>query len=143
MSAALSPEDNKALARRALDEVWTRGNLDAIAQIYTPGYIIHDPNEPADAIGHEGLRQQVTLYRTAFPDLHFDIISQIAEGNTVVTQWRSTGTHNGDLRGIAPTGKSITTTGISISRIENGKAAEEWVNWDALGLLRQLGVIPQ
>ena len=65
----------------------------------------------------------------------------LSDGDHVVARWTSTGTHLGDLQGIAPTGRRITSTGITIARFVNGKIAEEWANWDTLGLMRQLGVV--
>jgi len=67
----------------------------------------------------------------------------IAEGETVMTRWSCRGTHKGDLRGIAPTGKQINISGVTIARLANGKFVEGWVNWDALGLMQQLGVVPE
>ena len=85
---------------------------------------------------------QVAGYRAAFSDLQFTVEEQVAEGDRVVTRWTATGTHDGDLLGIAPTGTVGTTTGISINRIADGKVAEDCTNWDALGLMQQLGAIP-
>jgi predicted ester cyclase len=67
----------------------------------------------------------------------------IAEGETVMTRWSCRGTHKGDLSGIAPTGKPFTISGMTVTRVSNGKMAEGYVNWDALGLMRQLGVVPE
>ena len=58
-------------------------------------------------------------------------------------RWTARGTHQGELLGITPTGKKFSITGISFLRIANGKIAEQWVNWDTLGLLQQLGAVPQ
>jgi len=67
----------------------------------------------------------------------------MGEGETVMVRWFCRGTHKGDLNGISPTGKQITISGISIARFANGKMVEGWVNWDALGLMQQLGVVPE
>jgi predicted ester cyclase len=82
------------------------------------------------------------MYLTAFPDLHFTIEDIIAEGDTVVVRQTARGTHQGDLMGIPPTGKQVSGTGITITRVVNGKAVEDWFNGDDLGLLQQLGVVP-
>ncbi len=87
------------------------------------------------------MRQLIGTYQSAFPDAHWTVESQIAEGNTVATRWNARGTHRADLRGLAPTGKSAHVTGIWMHRIEGGKIAESWNQWDMLGLLQQLGVI--
>jgi predicted ester cyclase len=67
----------------------------------------------------------------------------IAEGETVMTRWSCRGTHKGDLSGVAPTGKQVTISGMTVGRLANGKIAEGYVNWDALGLMQQLGVVPE
>ena len=75
----------------------------------------------------------------AFPDIEIVIDDQFAEGDRVANRWRDIGTHTGTFMGIAPTGKRVSFTGISIDRIAGGKVVESWINWDELGLLRQLG----
>jgi predicted ester cyclase len=93
--------------------------------------------------GPEGEKKRVTLYRTAFPDMRLTIDDILAEGETVVARWSCRGTHKGDFNGIAPTGKQFNITGISIARFTNGKIFEGYVNWDALGLMQQLGVVAE
>ena len=88
-------------------------------------------------------KKRVTLYRTAFPDLQLTIEDIIAEGQTVMPRWSCRGTHKGDLSGIVPAGKQFTISGVSIARFTGGKMVEGWVNWDALGLMQQLGVVPE
>lgn len=135
-------EANKAIARREVEEAFSKGNLDVLEDIIAPDYVSHDPGIPEPIRGLEGVRQLVAGYRQAFPDLQVTIEDQIAEGERVVTRWSARGTHQGDLWGIAPTGKQATVTGISIERIVGGKIVEDWTNWDTLGLMQQLGVVP-
>jgi steroid delta-isomerase-like uncharacterized protein len=137
----MSAEENKAIARRDFEEVWNQGNLSAIDEIYTTDYIRHDA-VIGDTQGPEGVKQVVTMYYTAFPDLHLTIEDIIAEGDKVAYRWTGSGTHKGELMGIAPTGKHGTMTGINIFRIASGKIVEGWISSDALGMLQQLGVIP-
>lgn len=137
----MSAEQNKASARRAFEEVWSKGNLSVLDELSDPNTVGHDPVS-GDTRGREAGKQLVSMYRTAFPDIHFTIEDQVAEGDKVVTRWSSSGTHKGELMGIAPTGKRATVTGISIDRFSGGKQVEDWTNWDALGLMQQLGVIP-
>lgn len=132
--------ENKAVVRRLFEEVWEKGNLAVADEIFAADYVHHDPSTPDFGRGPEGEKKRATLYRTAFPDLRLTIDDMIAEGDTVVTRWTARGTHKGELRGIAPTGKPVTVTGISVARFSGGKAAEQWVNWDALGMFAQLGV---
>ncbi len=132
--------ENKALVRRLFEEIWNKGNLSVADQIFATNYVHHDPSTPDFGRGPESEKKRATLYRTAFPDLQLAIEDLVAEGDRVVTRWTARGTHRGELRGIAPTGKQFTVTGISIARISGGKLVEGWVNWDAQGLMEQLGV---
>ena len=134
-------EKNKAITRRALEEVWNQGKLDVIDEIFAADYILHDP-AVGEVRGTEGLKQYVSMYRTAFPDVQLTIEDQIAEGDKVVTRFTFTGIHKGELMGIPPTGVQVTMTGIAIDRIAGDKLMEVWVIGDDLGMLQQLGVIP-
>jgi predicted ester cyclase len=136
----MATEVNKALPRRAVEEVWNQGNTEILSEIYDPSIVVHEPTMTVR--GLEEAKQFVLGYLTAFPDLHFTIEDMITEGDRIATRWSSRGTHTGMLQGIAPTGKQVTSSGITISRHANGKIVEEWVSWDNLGLLQQLGVIP-
>jgi steroid delta-isomerase-like uncharacterized protein len=110
----------------------------------TTTFVLHDPTAPPGlAAGAQGMKDFQAPYFAAFPDVQFTVEDQIAEGDQVVARWTARGTHRGTLMGIAPTGKHVTVTGIAIWRVEQGKMAEMWQNWDALGLLQQVGAIPQ
>ena len=135
-------EQNKAVSRRLVEDVFVGGNLDLAEELVDARFVGHDVAMPEPIRGPEGLKQQAKGYRDAFPDLQFTIEDQIAEGDQVVTRWTVTGTHKGDLFGMSPTGKQATITGITIDRFSGGKIAESWDNWDALGLMQQLGAIP-
>lgn len=138
-----SANENKATYRRFIEEIWNIGNLDLIELLIADDYVAHDPASPDLGRGLESLRQRANPYRKAFPDLQIIIEEILAEGDKVVTRWSSSGTHQGDIYGIAPTGKSVTTSGINISRFANGKIVEEWTSWDTIGLMKQLGVISE
>jgi len=138
-------DENKVLVRRYL-EAFHAGNLAAIDELFPAHYIRHIPAYwPEPGRGPEHIRQVISGFRNAFPDLHFTVEDQIAEGETVVTRWTVYGTHKGELRGFArdipPTGKQVTVTGIIIDRFVGGKFIESWITWDVLGLLQQLGVV--
>ena len=135
-------ETNKTISRRLIEEVFNKGNLDLAEELVTADSVGHDPALPEETHGPEGLRQSVTGYRTGFGDLVIKVEDQIAEGDRVVTRWTGRGTHTGAIFGIDPTGKQTTVTGITIDRIVGGKIAESWTNWDTLGLMQQLGVVP-
>lgn len=135
-------DDLKQLDKRLFDEAWNAGKFDVLNEVIASGAQIHDPGTPGLGTGPDGMRQLVSLYRGAFPDTHFTIEGQVAEGDHCVTRWRARGTHQGALMGIPPTNSVVDVTGISITRYANGKGVESWTNWDTLGLLQQIGVVP-
>ena len=137
---SMAAEENKALARRGF-ELWNSGDLAASVELIADDYVLHDPAAPGIR-GHDGYKQFFTLYHTAFPDTHLGIEDLVAEGDRAVVRWTATGTHRGELQGIPPTGKQVTVTGITIYRIAGGKIVEQSQNWDTLGLMQQLGVVP-
>jgi len=136
-------EQNKNAVRRLFEEVWNKGNPQVADELFAPTYAHHDSSTPDVGRGPESEKRRATLYRTAFPDLRLTIEDIIAEGDTVMARWSCRGTHKGDLSGIAPTGRQFTISGVSIARFAGGKVVEGWVNWDALGLMQQLGVVPE
>jgi steroid delta-isomerase-like uncharacterized protein len=136
-------EHNKAIVRRLVEELWNKGKLSVADELFAPNYEHHDASTLDFGRGPESEKKRATLYRTAFPDVRLTIEEIIAEGEIVMTRWSCRGTHKGDLSGIAPTGKQINISGVTIARLANSKLAEGWVNWDALGLMQQLGVVPE
>ena len=139
----MSTEENKALLRRSVEEFFSaQGDLDVADEIYAPNYVGHNPLDPEDVRGPEGAKEQARMYRSAFPDVRLSIEEQVAEGDKVVTRWIGSGTHQGEMMGIAPTGNQIRVDGITISRIQDGKVVEDWELFNALGLMQQLGGVP-
>jgi steroid delta-isomerase-like uncharacterized protein len=132
-------EQNKAHVRRVIEQIYNRGDLDAVDEMAAGDLVIHAASQ--EIRGHEGARQYVAALRTGFPDLHFTIEDQIAEGDRVVTRWTARGTHRGEFQGVPPTGREIRLTGADIDRIVGGKIVECWANVDELGLMRQLGAL--
>jgi steroid delta-isomerase-like uncharacterized protein len=135
-------EENKKLERRAIEEVWNQGNYAVVDEIVASDYLGHSSNPATETHGREGVKQFYMALHSAFPDIHFAIEDQVAEGDKVVTRWTARATHNGEYQGIPPTGNRGELTGITIERIAGGKIVECWSNYDELGLLQQLGVIP-
>jgi steroid delta-isomerase-like uncharacterized protein len=129
-------------SRRVFEEVWNNKKIDAVDQLMAAGYVHHDPQSPVASSGVESYKQFVSHYLNAFPDLHFTIDDEVADEQTIVSRWTATGTHQGDLPGIPRTGRKFSVTGITMARIQNGKFIESWNNWDTLGLMQQLGVLP-
>ena len=134
--------DLKALTRRQFEEIFGKGNLDVADELVGDDYVGYDSAQPEPTRGREALKQAAAGYRAAFSDLTCTVDEQVAEGDTVVSHWTAAGTHDGDLFGIPPTGKHATVTGITISRVSDGKIVEERTVWDTYGLMVQLGVIP-
>ena len=134
--------ETKAIARRFLEEAFNGGKLDVVDELVAPEFVNHDAALPEPTIGIEATKASITGYRDAFPDLRLTIEQQVAEGEFVTTRWSARGTHQGDLMGMAATGKQATVTGITLDRIVDGRFVESWTNWDTLGLMQQLGVIP-
>lgn len=136
-------ETNKAIERRFVEEFWNENKLDNVEDFYAADYSRHDPNTPNVALGPEGVRQVAAMLRAAFPDVRLKIEDLLAEGDLVATRWTATATHLGEYQGIAPTGKKFEVKGISITRFVDGKIMDEWVSWDAAGLLKTIGAISE
>ncbi len=138
----MSTEENKALARRLIEEAWNQGNLAAVDELLAPDHVGHHSLVPKHPPSREFYKQYILRTRSAFPDFHATIEEQIAEGDLVVTRWSVQGTHQGTFRGHSPTGKQMNLTGIVIDRIVDGKVVEGWMEMDTLHQMQQLGVMP-
>jgi predicted ester cyclase len=127
----MSAEENKAVVRREQEELWNHtGEIGAAEELFA-------------AWQAEAAKQMAANFRRGFPDVISTIEDLIAEGDKAVARWRSRATHQGDYMGIAPTGKEMEFTGISVYRIEGGKIAQSWNIEDQLGLMRQIGAFPE
>jgi predicted ester cyclase len=130
--------DVKQAYRQLLEEGFGKGRLDVFDEICDRGLRAHDP--VAGDVDLRQAKQNCAMYRSAFPGLRCTILAQYVDGDTVATRWRMTGIHDGTLMGVQPTGAECTVEGISVGRFQGGKLVEDWVQWDAFGLMRQLGV---
>jgi predicted ester cyclase len=141
----VSTEEIKAHATRYLEvlnqEVIAKGNLDAIDALIAPDHRFYAGGNPP-LEGRDGWKQVAIGVRTAFPDAQYTIEELIAEGDQVVLRWTMRGTHRGEWRGIAPTGKPVTNSGLSILRLRDGMRVEERVQSDQLGVMQQIGALP-
>ena len=135
-------EGMRRTIHRFVEEVLNGKNLDLIPQYYTEGFTWHGPGG-RETTGHAATREMIGGYLTAFPDLQFTVEQNVAEGDRITSYFRVTGTHDGPLEDIAPTGKKIDITGLVISRFEGGKIAEEWEVFDELRMLQQIGAVPE
>ena len=151
LAAALAPaiahgqsttDQNKAIARRWSEELWSRGNLAVADEIIAPGYERHDPGDPFPARGPADVKRIVQMLRSMLPDFHVEVESVIAEGDFVVSRYTATATDTVGYMGMPATGKAIRTQAIQIFRFSNGKIVESWAARDDLGTLKQLGLFP-
>ena len=137
----MTPEEGRALINRFYDEGWNANNLDVYDELVTEDFLDHQaiPGLPP---GREGFKALNSMFRSAMPDVWVTVDDIITDGDKVAARWTSTGTHQGDLFGIPPTGAAVKITATVVYRTENGRLAEGWINRDDLGLMRQLGVVP-
>ena len=136
----MSASDHRAIIMRYAEEVFNKGDLGAVETYIDAGYLRHDPGLPFTVQGPEGIKQMVAAYRAAFPDIHLEPVSVVADGGTVAAHWSVTGTHQGDLMGIPPTGKAIQIPAIEIFAFAGDKIVEQWVVVDNTAMMQQLGV---
>ena len=138
-------EEHKTVVRRYIAAIWHHGQIEAIEEMIAPTFVHHTSHTVGDADHEihapEGVRRLVTAWRSAFPDLHFTLEDLLVAGDTVIVRWTCRGTHHGVFRGMAPTGKRVTFTGISIYRIAQGKIVEQWTAEDGVSLYQQLGIL--
>lgn len=134
-------QDVKEIARRLAEDPW-RGKLEDALELVGDDYVGYIPGAPEPIRGKEGFREFTTTYLTGFPDGTITVDEQIAEGDVVATRWTGRGTNTGELMGIPATGKQVTVSGITLSRIVDGKAREAWLSWDTLSMMQQLGAVP-
>ena len=134
-------DENKAIARRLIDEVWNTHSLDRFDDLYDPNYVSH-ALPPGFSPDREGMKQYHSQYFQAFPDMDITVDGMIAEGDWVAVYYTGTGTHQGELIGIPPTGKYASASAVLTLRIVDGKIVEDRLDGGKLSLLQQLGVIP-
>ena len=137
----MSIEHNKALVTRFVEEFWNQGNLAAVDELMAAEVTIHMPT--GEIVSPAGLKEFVAAWRGAFPDWHATCEELVAEGDRVAERWTGRGTHRGALQGIAATGAQVVVPGTVFYRIVGAKIVEFRGQLDMLGLLRQLGALPQ
>ena len=132
VAAAQAPVrvDNKSIARRYFDEILNKGSAPAIDSLVAPDVVFRNP--PVVVKGIDEFRKFVAALRTAFPDLHFTLHDELAEGNKVATRWVMRGTQGA---------RKMDVSGMDIFLIENGKIREIWVSMDSLARAQQLGTV--
>jgi steroid delta-isomerase-like uncharacterized protein len=137
-------EQNKTNFKRLYEEVFNQGDLDVADELIGANVVEHQqqPGVTPDAAGPELVKQIARFFRSAFPDLHIAVNDLIAEGDRVAARVTISGTHQGEIMGIAPTGKRVEIRSIDIIRFEDGRAAEHWGETDIMSMMQQLGVVP-
>jgi predicted ester cyclase len=133
--------ENKALFRRTYEELLNGGGLSVADQLVAPHFVNHEAPPGRDR-GPESMRGLTVMLRSAFPDLHFEIEEIVAEGDVVAGRLSMSGTHEGALMGTSPTGRSVHQEHMHFVRFEDGKAVEHWGVRDDLGMMQQLGLMP-
>jgi predicted ester cyclase len=136
----MSTEQNKTNIRRGFEEGINQNKLHVFEELIGATYVNH--SMPGPVPGPEGFRMVIGMFRAAFPDLHITLEDVLGEGDKVATRGYFTGTHQGEFNGIPATGKEVKVSYIDLWRLENGKAVDNWVQMDMIGLMQQLGVIP-
>jgi steroid delta-isomerase-like uncharacterized protein len=136
-------EQNREIVARYSEEFWGGGNAELADELFATDFVDHSPAAPNLPPGPEGQRQVLHVFRSAFPDLRVTTEEIIVEGDKAALRWTARGTHQGELMGVPATGKEITLAGIDVLRLAGGKITERWAQGDNLGMLQQLGVVPE
>lgn len=139
----MSVEQNKSTVRRVFEEVFGKGDVNLISQFVDRNFVSHDPSMPQEIKGHEGFSNFVTSLRNSFPDMQMKVEDVFGEGDRVALRWSCTGTHKGEFGSFPASGKRTKVTGTDIFRFSGGKIVENWSHWDALGLMQQIGAVPE
>jgi len=130
------------LIRRWFDEIWNQGREQTIDELCAKEAVGHGQTpDGSDIVGPEHFRQFWHNFRSAFTSIRVEIHRTLEEGDLAMAQWTLSAKHTGSFLGVAPTGKQITATGMSIQRFAGGKIVEAWDNWDQLAVMTQLGVV--
>lgn len=125
---------------RFFNEAFNRGDTHVIQELIAPEHVSHLPN--GDHYGPEGVRIDVSGFRSAFSDLHLEIDELFEAPERVVYRFTAKGTHDGPFMGVPASGRHVEVSGIGIDRIVGGKTVERWVQYDSAGIFQQLGVLP-
>lgn len=133
---------NTTTIREWVAAAWNRGDFSSAETVYAPDYFIYDPTAPDFAGGPAALCDFIATIRRGLPDLTMYIEQLVEQDDTVAWRWRISGTHGGELFGVPPSGRAVTLSGMVFSRFADGRWAEDWSEWDALGLLRHIGALP-
>jgi steroid delta-isomerase-like uncharacterized protein len=135
------PVNNRDVVRRLYKEVWNDRKLEITEEVLSKSHALNDPTLTGSTVGPAAYKAQVQRFSAAFPDLRFVVEDYICDKDRVVAAWTITGTHKGEMFGIAATNKKVSICGISIHQLSAGKILDTQTVWDALGLMVQLGAV--
>ncbi len=139
----MSLAENKVCGRRFFEEMLGTGNFKLAEELISDDVVMHHPSSPTPVNGREAVVGMLGAFRAGFPDLKMVAEDVFGEDDKVTVRWRATGTHTAELFGIPASGKSMNVAGISVLKLANGKIVVDWVAEDSLGLMKQIGVIPE
>lgn len=131
----------KSLVGQGIMNGWSPGKLDTLGQAYSPGYVLHDPTGLVSG-NQAGVADLIASFRTGLPDMNVSVNLQLADGNKVASRWTLRGTHSGNLFGFAATGRPVEVSGITVSSLAANLIQEEWMLWDQMSLVQQIGAGP-
>ncbi|MCO8246516.1 MULTISPECIES: ester cyclase [unclassified Haladaptatus] len=135
-------DENKEIVNRLINEFVNEGDEAVADELLAPDYVRYDPDAPSGAQGPEEFKEMIQMFGEAFPDAEVAIEEMIGEGDLVVFRGTETGTHEGEFMGHEPTGQTFEISGLAMHRVEDGEITQTWANWDMLGMMQQLGVVP-
>ena len=138
----MSVQENKALARRVFDEIWSEGRFDVAEDLLSPDFVARPPSGMQEPLqGPQAATEFIRRLRDGFPDIRFEVEDMIAEGDLVAARWAATGTHDGDFMGFEPTENTATIDGMTFLRFRDGRIVEGWTQLDALALMKTIGAM--
>ena len=143
MTSRYESESNANLAHLLLREVWSAGDLALIDELVTDDHVHHDPLIPTPLEGRRALKEWVETVRVGAPDLTKTVTGTYEDDDAVIVTYTTTGTHEGEIMGVAPTGRSLEVDGVYVHHLEDGRISETLDSWDAFGLFAQLGAFPE
>jgi steroid delta-isomerase-like uncharacterized protein len=139
----MSVPENKALARRVFDEIWSQGKLELADELLSPEFVGRPGGLGEPFKGPAGAKEFIGRLREGFPDITFTVEDMVGEGNLVATRWAATGTHDGEFMGFEPTERQTTIGGMTFLRFDDGRIVEGWTQLDALSLMRTIRAVPE
>ena len=133
--------DNRAIILRLYQEAWNKRKMEVINELISPSHALQAPTLSGSSVGPEAYKGQILRFLAGFPDLRFTVEDTVTEKDKVVACWTFSGTHKGDFMGVPPTNRKVSVEGMTIHHLAGGKIMDSNTNWDALGMMKQLGAI--